>query len=81
MSEQGGKQTESSSSSSSSSKQTKQDKAAKRGPGLAAIQGENAKDDRPAERQPGTPEHLGSDRPYEGDESPFVEGDEAAQNR
>lgn len=24
-------------------------------------------DDRPAEERPGTPEHLGSDRPYEAD--------------
>jgi hypothetical protein len=53
----------------------------KRGPGLAPIAGEKQADDRPAERQPGTSEHLGSDRPYEGDDSPYVEGDPDARNR
>ena len=56
-------------------------KGPKRGPGLAPIAGEQATDDRPAERRPGTPEHLGSDRPYEGGESPFVEGDPDARDR
>ena len=49
--------------------------------GLAAIQGENAADPRPTDEQPGTPEHLGSDRPYEGGDSPLVEGDADARNR
>jgi hypothetical protein len=41
---------------------------------LAPVQGEPAKDDRPPERQPGTPEHLG-ENPYQGAPSPFVEGE------
>ena len=30
---------------------------------------------RPADETPGDPAHLGSDRPYEGGPSPFVEGE------
>lgn len=45
---------------------------------LAPVQGD-FKDDRPAERRPGTKEHLGSDRPYEGEPSPYVEGAEQGQ--
>jgi hypothetical protein len=81
--------TQSSSSSSSSSKRDKRDKrvgpttmggGGPVGGGLAPIQGEY-QDDRPAEERPGTSEHLGSDRPYEGDASPLAEGDDAARNR
>jgi hypothetical protein len=49
--------------------------------GLAAIQGQAADDPRPAERRPGTREHLGDDPVYAGAASPYVEGDEDARNR
>jgi hypothetical protein len=48
--------------------------------GLASVQGEYT-DDRPAERRPGTREHLGDDPVYAGAPSPYVEGDEDARNR
>ena len=55
---------------------------AKRGPGLAPVQGDYS-DDRPAERRPGTREHLGGDDlPYAGDPVPMGhESEEDARNR
>ena len=46
--------------------------------GLSAPAGEPAKDERPAERQPGTQEHLG-ENPYQGAPSPYVEGAQQEQ--
>lgn len=57
---------------SKSSRSSKSAKAALKmgGPtedGIAPVAGEYA-DDRPAEEKPGDPAHLGSDRPYEGED-------------
>jgi len=41
---------------------------------LAEVSG-SYEEARPAEETPGDPAHLGSDRPYEGGPSPFVEGE------
>ena len=69
-------QQQSSGSKSRSSKSAKNAAQPQSGPtedGLAPVVGEgNATDDRPAEQKPGTPEHLGSDRPYEGEPSPYI---------
>jgi len=54
---------------------------AKRGPGLAPVQGDYS-DDRPAHRQPGTREHLGEDPVYGGEPTPMGhESEEDARNR
>ena len=66
------------SSSSSEGKQSK--RGAKRGPGLAPVQGDYS-DDRPAERRPGTREHLGEDPVYGGEPVTTVESEEDARNR
>ena len=66
-------------SSGSSSQQPKQSKrasaktsASKTEDGLAPVQG-SYEEARPPEDTPGDPAHLGSDRPYEGEPSPFVD--------
>ena len=52
---------------SSSSGEGKRGKGAKRGPGLAPVQGEYGRRPRPPERRPGTREHLGDDPVYAGE--------------
>ena len=64
-----------------SSSEGKGGKGAKRGPGLAPVQGEAADDPRPPERRPGTREHLGEDPVYAGDPTVLGESEEDARNR